>query len=145
MIRVHKIIKQKSEVQNSLTISRHVVSGELLEVGGLEPLVVSIDCPHHAGPWLFENLVEGRKSQKIKCGNCSLNPFKIQTAVLTRYPSLGPSSSSPDSFRTAATTPKKGNVCGIKRQTTVNCLLMKMFKFSLHVVNINTKSHCYKK
>lgn len=62
-------------MQNSLTISRHVVSGELLEVGGLKPFVVSIHRPHHAGPWLFENLVGG-KSQKVKCGNCILNPFK---------------------------------------------------------------------
>lgn len=29
----------------------------------------------------------------------------------TRYPSLGPSNSSPDSFRIAGTTPKNGNVC----------------------------------
>lgn len=31
--------------------------------------------------------------------------------MLTRYPSHGPSSSSPDSFRIAGTTPKNGKVC----------------------------------
>lgn len=36
---------------------------------------------------------------------------------LTRYPSLSPSSSSPDSFRMAGTTLKKGKVCGAERST----------------------------
>lgn len=46
----------KKSVFSTLTVSRHVVSRELLEVGGFKALMVPVHRPHHAGPRLLEHL-----------------------------------------------------------------------------------------
>lgn len=49
---------------SALTISCYVITGKLLEVGGLKPLVVPVHGPHHAGPRLFEHLRRGDRSER---------------------------------------------------------------------------------
>lgn len=49
-----------------LTISCNIVPWEFLEVGGLKPLVVTIDCPHHSGPRLLEHLQQWARTKSIK-------------------------------------------------------------------------------
>lgn len=46
---------------------------------------------------------------------------------LTRYPSLGPSSSSPDSFKMAGTTPKNGNVCRTEKDKRSTSSLWRIY------------------
>lgn len=116
-----KVIILKPETASwlfSLTVSRHVVPRELLEVGGFKPLLVPVHRPHHAGPRLLEHLLDRGDQRRVKAGGNDSDDVTETSGetVLTRYPSLGPSSSSPDSFRMAGTTPKNGNVCGAERE-----------------------------
>ncbi len=63
-VKVNKEINEAINVltwpRSSLTVSRHVVSWELLEVSSFKPLMVSEHRPHGAGPRLFEHLLDGR-------------------------------------------------------------------------------------
>lgn len=50
---------------SSLTVSRAVVSWELVKVSRLEPVVVVVDGPHHAGPRLLEHEVSFSLSRHL--------------------------------------------------------------------------------
>lgn len=75
--------------------------------------MVAVDGPHHARPRLLKHLRRSRQAEAINTTTANTTKRHEEGAIRnsTRYPSLGPSNSSPDSFRIAGTTPKNGNVC----------------------------------